>query len=399
MQAAAGNSEAPISTPVPVATSTVMAGSRWIRERARGLWRAGVTGADWMFGLVSLITGLAVVSVIPVLNVLSLGYLVHASGRVAASGRLRDGLVGLPQAAVLGRLLLGSWLVIFPLRLVLGMWRDAELLAPGSAVARRWQVGLSIVAFATFGHVLWAIVRGGKLRHFLWPSPRRLVQWILDPKPMPSVGGGVKNFLSSLRLGFYFWLGLRAFAGGLVWLAVPVGLLVWAAQLPAGRGGGILSFLGGFALLCVAIYLPFLQTRFALENRFGSLFEVGAVRHWFRRAPIAFWLALGVTLVFALPLYLLKIELPPREIAWLPSLIFVVFMLPARLLTGWAVGRARRRELPRHGIFRWTGRLGLVPLGLLYAVFVYLTQYLTWNGSWSLLEQHAFLVPAPLMSL
>ena len=86
-------------------------------------------------------------------------------------------------------------------------------------------------------------------------------------------------------------------------------------------------------------------------------------------------------------------------VAQLPSLVFVLFMLPARLLTGWAVGRACRRQLPRHGVFRWGSRLGLVPIALLYAVFVYLTQYLSWNGSWSLLEQHAFLVPAPLMSL
>jgi hypothetical protein len=95
----------------------------------------------------------------------------------------------------------------------------------------------------------------------------------------------------------------------------------------------------------------------------------------------------------------LKIELPPREIAWLPSLVFVLFMFPARLATGWAVSRAQRRQSPRHGFFRWGSRLGLVPVALVYAVFVYLTQYLSWNGTWSLLEQHAFLVPAPLMSL
>jgi hypothetical protein len=30
---------------------------------------------------------------------------------------------------------------------------------------------------------------------------------------------------------------------------------------------------------------------------------------------------------------------------------------------------------------------------------VYFTPYLSWNGAMSLLEQHAFLVPAPLMAL
>lgn len=379
-------------------------------SRARGLvartwawvlkgWRAGAAGAGWLFGLLSLMTGLAVVSVIPVLNVLSLGYLIHVSGRVATSGRLRDGLVGLPQAGVLGRLVLGTWLVFLPVRLVQGMWRDAELIAPGSGVARAWHLGLWILAVLAVCQVFWAAVRGGRLRHFLWPAPRRFARWLRSSGERAPIGQAVLGYLTNLRLGYYFWLGLRAFTGALAWLAVPVGLMIWAAQLPAGRGGAILSFLGGFGLLCVAIYLPFLQTRFALENRFAALFEVGSVRRWFLRAPVAFWLALLVTLLFALPLYLLKIELPPREIAWLPSLVFVLFMLPARILTGWAVGRACRRQLPRHGIFRWGSRFGLIPIALLYAVFVYVTQYLSWNGSWSLLEQHAFLVPAPLMSL
>jgi len=74
-------------------------------------------------------------------------------------------------------------------------------------------------------------------------------------------------------------------------------------------------------------------------------------------------------------------------------------LLPARLLTGWAVGRARRREQPRHGFFRWTGRLAMIPVVLFYVLFVYLSQYLSWNGSRGLLEQHAFLVPAPWTSL
>ncbi len=37
----------------------------------------------------------------------------------------------------------------------------------------------------------------------------------------------------------------------------------------------------------------------------------------------------------------------PREAAWLPSLVFVIFLAPARLLTGWAYARSGRGELPR----------------------------------------------------
>ncbi len=76
----------------------------------------------------------------------------------------------------------------------------------------------------------------------------------------------------------------------------------------------------------------------------------------------------------------------------------MVFIFPARLLTGWALGRALRQDTPRHRAIRWLGRLTILPVALLYAVFVYFMIYLTWNGASSLLEQHAFMVPAPLMS-
>ena len=68
------------------------------------------------------------------------------------------------------------------------------------------------------------------------------------------------------------------------------------------------------------LYLPFLQAHFARVGRFEALFELGTVRGLFRRAPVAFWFAFLATLLFALPLYVLKIELTPREVAWLPAL-------------------------------------------------------------------------------
>jgi hypothetical protein len=46
---------------------------------------------------------------------------------------------------------------------------------------------------------------------------------------------------------------------------------------------------------------------------------------------------------------------------------------------------------------RWASRLAMLPFVALYVVVVYFTQYLSWYGTWSLLEQHAFLVPAPFL--
>lgn len=374
------------------------AGNR-VWARVRKMAGAISSGLDWLFGLLSLLVGLAVLSIVPFLNFLSLGYLLHASGRVAATGKLRSGFVGIRKASVLGSFFLGAWIIFLPIRFISGLWQDAELVAPGSHGAEIWHTVL--LAFTTLAalQIIWACLRGGRLRHFLWPAPVRFSKWLSAPDKLVTIRNSVTNYIVSLRLPYYFWLGARGFVGALIWLAIPVGILILAAQFAPDKGGGILSVLGGFLLMLVVLHVPFLQTHFALEKRFRALFAIRTIRQMFKRAPWAFWLSLFITLLFALPLYLLKIELPPREIAWLPSLLFVVFIFPARLLVGWAVARANRRETPRHWFFRWTSRFALVPVVVFYVFFVYLTQYLSWNGSLSLLEQHAFMVPAPLMNL
>jgi hypothetical protein len=199
------------------------------------------------------------------------------------------------------------------------------------------------------------------------------------------------------RLPYYFWLGLRGFMGALAWLIVPVGLLLLATHLKKGPAV-VVSIPGVILLLLTAMHLPFLQTHFARTGRFAAMFELRAVRRWFVHAPIAYAVALFGSLLFALPLYLLKIELTPTELAFLPSLVFVAFIFPARLITGWAMGRALRCQQPRHFLSRWLARCAILPVAALYAFIVSLTPFLTWNGATSLLEQHAFLVPAPLMA-
>lgn len=364
----------------------------------KGFLRSIASAFDWIFGFLALLALLAVCSVIPVLNFLSLGYLLHVSGTIARTGRVRDGFIGVRKASVIGSIVAGAWLVIWPARLVSGMWRDAELIAPGSSVAKAWHAGLIAVITIVLAHILWACLRGGKIRHFLWPQPVRFMRWLRSPGKFDNLQRIATEYVVALRLPFYFWLGLRGFAGAFVWLITPVSVLLLATKLPQGVSI-VVSLLGGILLLLVAIHLPFLQARFAQTDRFRAILELREVRRLFLRAPLAFWLSLLVTLLFAVPLYLLKIELTPRELAWAPSLLFVMFIFPARLLTGWAVSRATRHEQPRHWFWRWTARLGIVPVGLAYVIVVYVTPYLSWNGSLSLLEQHAFLVPAPLMAL
>jgi hypothetical protein len=201
----------------------------------------------------------------------------------------------------------------------------------------------------------------------------------------------------SLQLQYYFWLGFRGFVGAMAWLVVPVTLIaIGRLNNPVAP---FVGFFGAFLLAIVLLYLPFLQMRLAKTNRLSAVFGLRAVRTDFKRAPWASAFALIITLLFAIPLYLLKIEIVPREAEWLPSLVFIIFIFPARLLTGWALGRAGRRTTPRHWFFRWTGRLPLLPATALYVLIVFFTQYTSWNGVWSLYEQHAFLVPVPFFGM
>jgi hypothetical protein len=363
----------------------------------RGVRLAGSV-LEWLFGAAVLTVGLAVLAALPLLQFLSLGYLLEAGGRVARTGRLRDGFIGVRLAARLGGVVLGCWLLLLPVRLVAGLARSAQVIDPGGRIAEGWRVGLLVLIGLTAVHIGAACARGGRLRYFAWPfNVFWLLRRLLRGGYYAEARDAVWDTAVSLRLPYYFWLGFRGFVGALAWLALPVTLL--ALGRFGTPGAALVGFLGAFLLAVVLLYLPFLQMRLAATNRLKAVFELGAVRADFRRAPWAFAFAFVVTLLFALPLYLLKIEVVPREAAWLPSLVFIAFIFPARLLTGWAVGRAARRPTPRHWFFRWTGRLPLLPAALFYVLVVFFTQYTSWNGVWSLYEQHAFLVPVPFFGL
>jgi hypothetical protein len=353
------------------------------------------SACEWVFGAITLILGLAVLAAIPILQFMSLGYLLEAGGRVARTGRLRDGFIGIRQACRIGGIFLGSGLILLPLWWISSLASSADLIDPDGPVARRWRVGLTVLTVLMLLHIVTACSRGGKLRHFLLPftNPFWLARRLWRGGYYTEARDAVWDFVTALRLPFYFWLGIRGFAGTMVWLVVPISLLA------LGRSAPLLGFLGALMLGIVLLYVPFLQMRFAAENRFRALFELRAIRDRFRRAPWAFATAFFVTLAFAVPLYLLKIEMIPREAAWLPSLVFIVFIFPARLLTGWAYGRSAKRQTPRHWFFRLTSRLWMVPTAAVYVLIVFFSQYAAWNGIWSLYEQHAFLLPVPFMGM
>ena len=300
--------EIPDSDPIVISAQAPAAG---LLTRS---WRWTMSLLDWVLGALALWGLLALCSVIPVLNFLSLGYLLEVSARVGRTGRWRDGFVGVRKAAVLGTMVAGVWLVTWPVKLMAILWRDAELIQPGGTVARGCYHGVWVLLALTFVHVLWACARGGKLVYFLWPRPLRVWRWLCAGQQWRQLQASATDYVLRLRLPYYFWLGLRGFVGAALWLILPVGLLLLATRLPTG-GAVLMSFAGGGLLLWVALHLPFLQARLAVTGDWAAVLQYKEVRRMFGRAPWAFWLALLVTLLLALPLYLLKIELTPKELA------------------------------------------------------------------------------------
>jgi hypothetical protein len=346
----------------------------------------------WLFGAVCMMFGLAILAALPVIQFLSLGYLLEAGGRVARTGRVRDGFIGIYRSALLGAIVMGSWLLLWPMRIVAGLAQSADIIDPGGRTATGWRIGLfaaialTALVFGLIGLVVLAIVAA--IRRHTRPDAGGYYAEARD---------AVWDLVMSLRLPYYFWLGFRGFVGAMAWLIVPVSLI--ALGRVNAPFAPLIGFFGAFLLALVLIYLPILQMRLAQTNRLRAVFELGAARAAYKRAPWASAFAIIITLLFALPLYLLKIEIVPREAEWLPSLVFITFIFPARLLTGWALGRANRRRTPRHWFFRWTGRLPLLPATAIYVLIVFFTQYTSWNGVWSLYEQHAFLVPVPFFGM
>lgn len=363
-------------------------------------WKTRISRSfDFCCGLIAMVIGLAIISAIPILNFLSLGYLLEASARVVKTGKIRGGFIGVRDAAILGKIMLGIWLWMLPVRLLYSYWRDAELMAPNGAPAEKLQLLLSILIVLVSFHLAWACIRGGKIRDFIWPAPLRFFRWLGAPDKWENLREISRKFIRPSRFKYYFLLGSKGFFGALLWLAIPVIIMMSASQISSPPLSVLVSLIGGILLGIATLFIPFIQTKFAVTGNFREFLSFRSSRDLFRKAPLAFWLALFITLLFAVPLYALKIELAPQEIFWLANIVFIIFIFPARLLVGWAVSRAMNQDTPRKWVSRWFATLIAIPVVGAYVVIVWSTQYLSWYGSLGLLEQHAFLVPAPLFGL
>ncbi len=351
-----------------------------------------------LFQFASLVVLLGVASTFPLLQLASLGYMLEVGRRVAAGEPWRRTLPGLSRAGRLGVIAAGATLTWLPVWFVTDYAYSAELIAHGSRIARNWQTAAWIVSILWVLHISWAALRGGRWYHFLWPAPRRFVSEIWRPATWQRAEDAVWNYTIGLRLPKLMWLGLRAAVGAIIWLAVPSALIVIGMRGNDNPGQAVIGMFGGALLMTlVLMYLPFLQIQMARENRFRSIFDVRTIRKDFKRAPWAFFFSFLLTLALALPLYLFRIEKLPEELMWLPSLFFVLLMLPARFLVGWALRRGHREIPKRLWLSRWVAWLLQLVAVPFYLLFLYLATLTSWDGALIVISQHAFLAPVPFV--
>lgn len=377
----------------PLAAQPVVVADPATPSPRRGARAAFYAFGEACCGVVALVVGLAVLATAPLLQIASLGYLLESSARVARSGRLREGFWGIRQAARVGGAVGVVWLMLLLPRYLASLWSDALLIDPRSDASRGLGVATLLASLWVVWHASAAVWRGGRFWHFLWPRP---IGFIVEASRRGEAWGRLKRAfaqVSGREIAGVFAQGVRGALVAICWLLIPTALLARGAEEPG-------AALVGIALLgVVALYLPILQVRAAATRKFRQGFNLVAVWRDARRAPIAHLIATVATLALSVPLYLLKIEQPLPELYWLPNVVFVAAVWPSRLIAGWAAGRALglRGGWVRAGV-RWFSLLALLaPIGLVYAAIVFLTQYAAWYGADSLLQQHAFLLPAPFL--
>jgi len=356
----------------------------------------------WLFsfaaGCLTLLLFVAVLAAVPGLNLLALGWMLDAEGRVARSGRLRDGLPWLGVVPRLGVVAIGLWGWLLVVRLVAAVADDAAIVDPGSATAAAWAQARSVVAILVAAHLMLALAAGPSPMAFLRPirNLRRVVAAVRSGTLWRDAAAAVRRLLDVLAPVTTFRLGLGGFLGGLVWVAAPT-VLFAAARISDRPLAPLVSVIGGILLALTLMWVPFLQARYAATGHLTAFLDLGAVREWFRRAPLAMLAAVMLLLGLTLPLHLLKVAVPPRDAFWLLTPLFVVVILPGRLAVGWAAARAAARPGRAWLVTRIVASIGCWATLALYLAILFLTPVLAALGTRVLFDHHAVLLPSPFL--
>lgn len=388
----------------PILAELADDGESSITEKA-GLIRRAFRGSVWLirtsFCFASLTALLAVLTAIPVLQFIAFGYLLDVAGRLAQGNTLRKSVPNLDRAGKIGLAWLALFIVSLLPKYLVTLESISQLINPGSEQAAGLRFAAVASSMLAIAYLMWAWVRRGQLRHYFWPQPIRFLKEGWRWSTWKDAPDQLWDFTVSLELPRLFWLGVRGALATIVWL-VP-GMIMIAANRQGKTGlAGLVGALALFAMGIVLLYLPMLQVNFAAENKFKAMFDVRRVRSDFRRAPWAWLLAMTCgLLILPIPLYLLKVQAIPREVAWLPCLVFIAFILPARIAEGLALRRARRRTEDPTGrwatISRVSARLLMLVVVGTYLAFLTISQFTSWDGLATWVEQHAVLLPRPFV--
>jgi hypothetical protein len=347
-------------------------------------------------GLASLLLLLAILAAIPPLNILALGVMLEAEGRVARSGRLRDGVPFAGALPRLGTIVVGIWAWLLVVRVVTQAAADAALVDPSGPSARFWEVARAAAAILVGVHLVAALFDGGSAASFLRPlrGVRRLVAALRAGSAWGRAAAALSAVAAAIAPVRLAWLGARGFAGALAWLVVPT-ILFSALRDTTKPGGALVTLVGAALLAAVLSWVPFLQARFAAGGRFAAFREVAAVREMWRTAPVVMLLAIVVLYGLSLPLYLFKIVAAPRDVVLFLTPIFVVTIYPARLAVGWATHFAAARTRRRPILLRLPVALLFLAGIAAYLFLLFFTPAIDALGRRTLFDHHALLLPTP----
>lgn len=363
----------------------------------RVCWRAGKSTAQRAFQAVCLLIGLAASAAVPILQLATLGYLLEVSRRWALGRSAGSRLPGMATAGKIGQATIAGLLSGLPVWWVADQAQTAALITPESDLSASWHRAAQLTLVLWLVHVVWALLRGGRWWHFLWPQPLRFLRQAWRTQTWIEAEERAWRWLSGLRLGSLLWLGTKGAVVGLTWLAAPAALLAWGVLGDADQQPlrGLATLIGILSMGYILLHLPFLQVQHAVSGQLRSGWAIRDARRAFQRAPWSFALGLWATLLLALPLYLLRIETVPPGLLWMLNLLFVLLALPGRMLAGWAFGRSQRGSRLQPWFSRWPAwLLELAPVPA-YLLILYLAPLAAWDGLKTFWIQHAFLVPTP----
>ncbi|WP_442507319.1 hypothetical protein SH528x_006232 [Novipirellula sp. SH528] len=326
---------------------------------------------------------LAIGATIPIINVYVLGYLMEIQGQVARTGKFRSAFLMLPLALRLGIIALAVALWLLPIELLAALQRDIHVLAPGSANDWLIAITLGIAGVVIAAHLALAIAGGGRWWQFLRPihNIRQQLDRHSRVRFWQQANHQINEFVSALSFVRLLRLGVLAYAAAYLWLGIAAVLFTLLDDVTI-RWQWFGFAAGCLMLTVVLMWLPFLMAHVAAERRIGAMFEMGTVYKLSVRTPLcwststAFLMASSVlTMLYTA---LVKNVMPPHVFRWDLMAVFLVTIIPARLLVGRAYHRATTRpSTSTHWglrIWQWSNIAALsVGMGY-YVYFLYLAQ-------------------------